>query len=318
MFRMKACLSIVALTVTTGIVQAQAPSGTMAAVSARIAEQRPQGAAKLPTSHKPPTGTPSPYYDELHFTIVALSTQSFADLFAPDATALSITSKWQENMNNDDSLLDTKFDNLKTEVGELIAVLDSNTTYRALTFAHMIDRRLLNKLVTDSMKPLELAIDDMVQVGFQFPLFRKPTGGVSHADIMTLLYSLCEKHFAPGVNDGGLGNMNWERLFYTPADPVDFTDAKLTRTVMAVSGAARMQGNVLPSPNEKYKVFVQEEFAKALAADQCCCNFQTAHPLHYRKCASLLGSQCSICGGTYCCLAGVQWCPSPASSHPYP
>jgi hypothetical protein len=270
---------------------------------------------KLPPKHTPNPDLPPPYYTELHFTIIALGSHSFTDLFAAKTTALSIVSVWQTN-TGDPSLSDAKYDTLKEKLGGVVTVLNSTSAYQGLTFAHMVDRRLQGELANDKMGELDLALDGLVGAYFQFPLFRTPTDGVTHGDIMKLLYTFCKKHFDRGADTGGLGNLTWEELFYTPADPAHFSEGKLDKTLRAESGKARMQNQILPNPSERYKAFVQEDFVKALAINQCCCNYQAAHPGHYRKCAGFSGSQCSICGGTYCCLAGVQWCPN--TSHVYP
>lgn len=291
---------------------------TIQDISSHISTELTRIPARLPLINS----RPSPYYDELHFTIIALSTHSFADLFAPSATAHSIFTKWQNNVYADYSLDSVRFGDLKAKVGAVLAVLDSTESYKQLTFADLVDRRLRDTLVSGGMQDLELALNNLVKAHFQFPLFRKLETGVTVDDILILLERICQKHLDVNKDDGGLGNLTWYQLFYTPADPTCFTKEKINNTIAFGSGMAKIQGNILPSPNEKFKVFIQSEFddflEEAASNDLCCCNFQADHPLHFRKCAPMSGSNCDLCGGTYCCLAGVQWCPNTMHPYPYP
>lgn len=287
---------------------------SMTDVSNKILDEQDDIPTRLPA--RPTTPKPTPYYDELHFTIVALSRHSFADLFAPGTTALSVVVTWQNNVYGENSLGSDSFRTLKSSVTGLYQVLSSSDAYKKLEFSTMIDKRLRDEL-RNEMQDLDAALDDLESVGFQFPLIRKPSGAVTVDDVLTLLHAFCQKHIDPNSGSGGLGNMTWEQLFYVPADPTCFNEAKIANTMMKKVGAARMQGQILPSPNVRFKIFMQEEYDEFFKMDsnECCCNFNTGqHAGHFRKCADLVGSECDICGGTYCCLAGVQWCPN--TSHP--
>lgn len=305
-------LPIVAFILTTGIVQAQSFERSMDEVSAMIARERPISAPSLPPMCKPGPNDPQKYYDELFFTIIALHSHSFTDLFAAKPTALSIVSVWQTNVG-DPSLDDTKYDALKTALGNVVSVLNSTPAYQNLTFAHMVDRRLQNELANDQMTELDNALDGLVNAHFQFPLFRKPTDPVTYKDIMKLLYTLCAKHLHRtedtnngDADKGGLGNLTWEELFYTPALRTHYSEKKINRTMKAESGAAKMQGQILPNPNPIYKDSVQKDVA-AFEDGYCCSN--VPQQSDYRKCvAPYPGYSCTFCG-QHCCIAGVQWCP---------
>lgn len=301
-------LPIVVLIFANGFVHAQSFERSMDEVSAMIARERP-----LPTPSLPPMDIPDVaprYYPELRFTIIALSSNSFTDLFAAKPTALSIVSVWQTNVG-DPSLDDTKYDALKTALGNVVSVLNSTPAYQNLTFARMVDRRLQNELANDQMTELDSALDGLVSAHFQFPLFRKPTGNVTYKDIMKLLYTLCEKHLHRtedtnngDADKGGLGNLTWEELFYTPALRTYYSEKKINRTMKAESGAAKMQGQILPDPKPSNKDLGHENTVEV--TDQCCSN--DSQNGDYRRCIDKTGYSCTTCG-THCCIAGVQWCP---------
>jgi len=286
-------------------------SAEMAEVCDKIDAQR----VEVPIGLPGPGSREKPYYKELMFTIIALQTDSFVNLFDRNTRALIVFSNWLKNVEYESPSGCAKL------LAAMRAVVTSLENYPDLSFASMVDLRLQDTL-KNSHSSVNSALETLMSENFQFPLLRTyaPTT-VERTDILKLLHLFCQKHIDPEASTGGFGNLTWYEIYYSPTDPEYFSQLKIRNTMQATFGKASMIGHIIPSPSVKFKTaFALEDYEDYVTANNlCCCNFYFVHPGHFRRCVVNPGLQCEMCtqGGYTGCCVGSNWCPTPGG-HTYP
>lgn len=259
-------------------------------------------------SDKRPLGAPDPVKDadttckysvRLKETITILGDQTWYDWFSKNGnkggkfkSALQVVEKWKANAAG-------------TSLFSKVEALANHLKGNALTFPELvlqIHLGVANSDITGSVK-------NLVDAGFLFPLLNPSPKLPPLSDRLDHLNILVRDF--DGEKVGGLGNLTFKELFYTPAHPDHYSDSMLQMIVNA------QYAGLIPLPEmdceatpfidpalysaEKYEP--SEIIRLMVANEKCCC--RTA-----RTCSGQLPpANCNTCS-TYCCLAGVTWCPS--------
>lgn len=241
----------------------------------------------------------------LNFTITALEDQSFRELFRTGMSALTVVDAWYKKTNSDLLFPRRSFGKLRGAIEDLKAEL-AKPEYAGLSFATMVDYRLRGSY-PEPMAALDTIITTLIEkADFQFPLLdtRSTTPVDARFDLLEIFVVT-----RTGPDSGGLGNLTWKELFFTPAEPHNPAMNSGFSQGVVQNLIVNMQGDILPNPS--YEGCPKAD-ASILANNLCCCNNSSHGPNVFRKCSGVQQLNC-LMSGTYCSLAGTQFC---TSGHP--
>ncbi|MBI1317800.1 MAG: hypothetical protein GC168_02480 [Candidatus Hydrogenedens sp.] len=265
------------------------PDAETAAIFARFDATPYEAPAPLPPLH-PGVCSLAPELDD---TITELGDDTFYSLFQADTLAQGVVDTWAKHAAGHlfSSELQALSDAIKVAEGAAPVA-----AFRDIVAFH---------LSGDAPgHPINQALDRLVQAGFRFPLFVTDFGNYALADRMEFLVDFRQSH--TGRRTGGFGSLTMRDFAHTPADPAAFSFVQVDRYILS----ARQYGILpelelgeCPTPEELAEMGI----TSLSGSNMCCCN----DPTHgaYRSCVSNTGTVCSMCG-SYCCLIGVQKCPS--------
>lgn len=263
-----------------------------------------------------PANTPNPipddelkcsYSTELKETIAVLGDQNWYDWFSDIGgkgtgheykSAHEVVLAWKAN----DARSQTKF---RSAILALEAALNGSK----ITFPTLIQQLHLGIASDDITDAVKLLLDK----GFLFPILNAKNKNLPPlADRLDQLLIFIKGFEGNGV--GGLGNLTFHELFYTPADSTHFSAAMIEMIDNAQSAALipYPQVEACTEPDHVISIdkslYMPETYSPAairaafVANDRCCCRTS-------RKCDGIVtGATCNTCGNSACCLAGVVWC----------
>jgi hypothetical protein len=258
---------------------------------------------------KRPAGTPDPvddsgtkcrYSENLKHTIQTLGNQTWYDWFSSKGnkggkfkTAYDVVRDWEKNSAG-------------TRLAPAVTQLASDLKGEALSFPELlmqIHLGIASVAVSDDVKSL-------LSAGFLFPLLNPSRNLPPFSERLDHLSNFVRHLEGPMM--GGLGNLTFNELFYTPADPAHFSDSMLQMIVNA------QYAGLIPLPemdctddsSVPHAYFEADRYDPSviipmmLAVNKCCCRTS-------RKCDGVYpAANCNTCANTLCCLAGVTWCPT--------
>lgn len=246
------------------------------------------------------------YAPQLNFTITAIGAHTFRELFHKDLLAKNEIATWYTNTS---TMTSAEYTDLRRELGELNTLL-ANGSYETLTFWKMVEGRVDGSLVTTA-QPLDTALDELMGAHFRFPLFTERQD-LNVQSRFRALGSFALNRTNPRT--GGLGNMPFQCIYYSPAkpeykpdgtiDPEGFSDSFLIHTVVLAH-----EMGILPTTELDLRAFAEEtydpnELALLLSSgDECCCNNSTDpdHAIYYRRCDDNFPKGCTEVDG-YCAV----------------
>lgn len=282
-------------------------------VKKKIRDEKKCEVADLPSL--PEASKRPQYHSFLVLTIDAFKTHSFIDLFRESRLAKDVASDWLVNTGlNCNSI---NLDPLKQALVDVACEIIGNEAHSELVFANLVDARLQGYCP----EPLNGKIDTLMALGFQFPLFTRVVSDTDYHDKMHLLIKFVSKHRQKHNGLGGLGNLNWEQLYYLPVDGEFFSENKVDWVLRKAEVGVSIAGGIIPLPmlpdiavHLKDGMVVQDFEMYPLDNDHCCCNISGHGPGNFRNCAGEDDKICNMCG-SYCCLAGVMWCTQETHQH---
>ncbi|MBL7649455.1 MAG: hypothetical protein JNK74_25035 [Candidatus Hydrogenedentes bacterium] len=263
------------------------------------------------------------YAPPLLFTVKAIGAYTFRDLFHRDLFAKDVIATWYANTSG---LTGPEYNDLRQELRDLNQLFVDGG-YNDLKFWKMVEGRVDGSLATTAQS-LDTAIKDLMAANFRFPLFTKRQD-LNVEGRLRALGSFALNRV--NARTGGLGNMSFQCIFYSPAkseykrktdgsleldqmgnpilDPEGFSDSFLIHTVVLAH-----EMGILPETEFGKFTFVeaQDDTPEAVifsgGGDECCCNNSTdpTHEAFYRTCVDIYPRGCTEVGGI--CVVGSLHC----------